>query len=152
MKEEEVQSYRYQAPALPALVAAGHNYTFYWMVPFWICEFLIFWMKDQMLENGVEAGDWVVLVLWAITQIISNNLAIRSIKHPDCSIYSPIWFYILLAILSIFFTIYFLALCATVLFLEMIFCIITLIIQIVFFVGTIISLFIQGHPTQIKAM
>ena len=152
MSDEQLRThtYDYQAPVIPAYTAAGLFYSFYWMVPFWITEFIIHCVKGRAFEDGVSDADWVVLFFWLVFEIGQNFCAITSIKKAECVLCNPFWLYLLFAILGIFFTVYMLAIGNTVLFIEMVTCIITVIIQCVLFIGTIISFIISSRSPRIN--
>ncbi|OHT16450.1 hypothetical protein TRFO_02714 [Tritrichomonas foetus] len=149
---DDIHTYEYKVPAIPAYIAFALNYSYFWMVPYWIAEFILFCVKDRLVRNGVGTGDWVILFLWVIAQPVSTILGISSIKQGSCQLCSPFWFYILIGIISIFFTIYIASLVNTILLLEIILSVITIIIQIILFFGTSISFFIQMSPPKSKSL
>ena len=99
--ENEIATLEYRAPAIPAYVAYAINYSYFWMVPYWIAEFIIYNAKARLTRNGVAPGDWAILFLWVIGQFFSNILAISSIKQGLCQLCSPFWFYILIGIVRV---------------------------------------------------
>ncbi|OHS99432.1 hypothetical protein TRFO_08351 [Tritrichomonas foetus] len=145
-----IDVYTYKVPAFPAYVACVLHYTYFWMVPYWITQFIIFCTKGRLLERGVALADWIILFLWAIAAVLGNFLAERSVKQTQCAVCSPFWFFIIIDIVSIFFTVYFIALSNTILFFEFITSVITLILQCLLFVGTFISFCIVTRPIKVK--
>ena len=152
MREEELaaRGYDYQVPSFPAYVAWGLNYTFIWMVPFWITEFIMYLFKARACEDGVGVGDWVVIFLWLIFEVLQNFLARTSIKIAECVLCTPFWLYLLFSILQIFFTVYMIVLAKIVLFIELVTCVITVIIQVVMFFGTLISFIMATRNPSIN--
>jgi hypothetical protein len=137
--DAHVATYEYKAPTIPALTAAGLYYWYLWAGPYWITEFIIFTVKDRVIEDGVSDGDWVILFFWLIFEVIGTYLGNRGIQRAEWVITSPIWLFILFAILRCFFTGWIFKSCNVVLFFEQITSIITLIAQIVLILGTFIS-------------
>lgn len=143
--------YNYKAPAFPAIVAFALHYVYFWMVPYWILQFIIYLCKDRLIDDGVSTADWVFLFLWVLFAVFSNFLAERSIKQTQCTACSPFWFYIIFDIVSIFFTVYFIILANVVLFFEFVTSVITIIIQGLLFIGTFVSFIIVTRAKKIKA-
>lgn len=131
--------YSYKAPAFPPIVACALHYTYFWMVPYWITQFIIYLCKERLIDNGVADQDWAFLFLWVVFAVISNFLAERSIKQTQCTACSPFWFFIIFDIVSVFMSFYFIFLASTILFFEFVTTIITIIIQVLLFIGTFIS-------------
>lgn len=143
--------YSYKAPVFPPIVACALHYTYFWMVPYWITEFIIYLCKNRLIEKGVEGWDWAFLFLWVVFAVISNFLAERSIKQTQCTALSPFWFYIVFELVSIVGTFYIALLASSVLFIEFVTSIITVIIQVLLFIGTIASFCIVTKAKKIRA-
>ena len=148
--KNDIQTYEYRIPRIPAYSAFLQYHIYLYTTPYWISEFLIFIVKDNLARNGVSSADWVILFFWLIAQTLSRYLGIQSIKQGTCSLLSYFLYYVLIAILSIFFTIYLMALANTILLFEIIFSVITVILQCILFLGTCISFIIQISPSKVK--
>lgn len=144
--------YSYKVPAFPAIVGCALQYAYFWMVPFWITQFIIFCCKERLLDDGVSSADWAILFCWIIANVFSNFLGEKSVKQTQCSICSPFWFYIIFQIVGIFFTVYFIILSNTCLFFELITSVITLVVQAFLFIGTFISFCIVTKARKIKPL
>lgn len=144
------QSYDYKAPALPAYTAAGLHYICFWMIPFWITEFTMYCVKSRAFQDGVSDGDWVVLFLWLVFEIMENFLGRTSIKKAECVLCSPFWLYLLFSIMTIFFTIYMIAIVNTVMMIEMVTCLVTVIIEVVMLLGVIASFVMSSRAPRIN--
>lgn len=142
--------YSYKAPVFPPIVACALHYAYFWMVPYWITEFIIYLVKDRLIDDGVGTFDWVCLLLWPVFAVFSNFLAERSVKQTQCTACSPFWFYIIFDIVSIFFTCYMCILANIVLFFELVTSIITIVIQAFLFIGTFISFCMVTKPRKIR--
>jgi hypothetical protein len=140
----------YKTPALPAYTAWGLYHASFWMIPYWISEFIILCVKDRMLEDGVGGFDWIALFFWLIAEVIGNYLAIRAIRRADWTITSPVWFFILVTLLRCFLTFWLFVGANTVLRFEVIVGVITVILQIVLFLATIISVGIYSRDIIIQ--
>jgi hypothetical protein len=128
-----------KAPTIPALTAAGLHYWYIWAVPYWITEFITFLVKDRLFEHGVSNGDWVILFFWPIFEVLGTWLGRRGLHRAEWVITSPIWLFILFAIVRCFLTGWIFKSCNTVLLIEQITSLITLTAQIVLILGTFIS-------------
>jgi hypothetical protein len=140
----------YKTPALPAYTAWAIYYASFWLIPYWISEFIILCVKERMLEDGVGPFDWIALFFWLIAEIIGNYLATRAIRCADWTITSPVWFFILLTFFRCFLTFWLFIGANTVLRFEVITGVVTVVMQILLFFGTVISVGIYSRDITIQ--
>jgi hypothetical protein len=141
------QANEYKPPQLPAYTAVSLHYWYFWAVPYWITEFILFCIKGRVLEDGVSDGDWVILFLWLIAEVFGCYMSIRSIQKID---FGAILLFVLCAFARAFFTIYIFKICSTILFIELVTSVITLIGQILLILSTAISIFLSNRGLGIR--
>lgn len=153
MSDSEIQIKQtkfHDSPSIfPALSAFVVKYSYYWLVPYWCIEFLINLCKDRVLSEGVAPVDWVCLIGLVATASFMVFFGLQTLRLPACGF---LWGFIITSLLSIFFTAWTMTLANTVLFLEFVFTILTLILLIIKFVMVIISFFILRQPQRITLM
>jgi hypothetical protein len=137
--EALIQQNVYKAPWLPGHVAALVVYSPFWLVPYWIIEFLVFFSKSHLLQDGVAPEDWFFLFAWLLVASLAHFCACRAIRRGDWVLSSPIWVFIGLTILGCFISIWIGMLARTILRVEQIISIITFIIQAILGVLTVAS-------------
>ena len=117
LKNEEISEsliYRYRPPAVSAYSAFLFAKSYYVFVPYWVFLFLVYLVKDRVLYKGVNAADWVFLILWVPFQIGFLYFGKRMIKKI---LIQNFWPWVISAILSLFIDIYFVTISSTVLYL-----------------------------------
>ena len=92
--KNEIQTYEYRIPKIPAYTAFCQYHIYLYTTPYWIFEFLIFLVKDNLIRNGVSSGDWAILFFLLISQSLSRHLGILSIRQGTCTILSYFLFYL----------------------------------------------------------
>jgi hypothetical protein len=107
-------------------------------------------VKERLLEDGVGAFDWIALFFWLVSEILGNYLATRAIRRADWTITSPIWFFILLTLFRCFLTFWLFLGANTVLLFEVVVGVVTVVIQIFLFLGTLISVGLYSRDIQIQ--
>lgn len=137
---------RITAPLFPALVALLLHKSYYWMVPYWVVLLFFYAVKSYILTSGVSGLDWFFLFLWVPAQILSTFFGIRFIKLPGNTFF---WVFFVCSIISVMLTVYFVTITSTVLFLEYVMSIITVIVQACIDILTIAAAFTKYQSTKI---
>jgi hypothetical protein len=96
-------------------------------------------VKKPLFEDGVGAIDSIAVFFWLVSEILGNYLAMRAIRRADWTITSPIWFFILLTLFRCFLRFWIFLGANTVLLFEVIVGVVTVVIQILLFLGTLIE-------------
>lgn len=148
MKDEEgtVVTTSYRAKLLPAIVATSFYYSFYWMVPYWITEFIIFLVKGRILEEGTKPVDWFLLFFWIFFELIMIVMGLMTFRLPKCT---HLIFFVLTSIGAFLFSIAIITWVNVTLYIEVILTVITIIIQLLELILGIIVCVMQRGPMKV---
>ena len=147
--EENTSKSHYSPPVFPTISALFIYYAYYWLVPYWIIEFIILLCKNHLFSDGAAAIDWFSLFAFVITQTCMEYFGFQTLRLPSCGYF---WGFIITGVLSIFFTAWTMSLANIVLFFEFLISLFTLIILILLLIMVIVSFIILRQPQRINLM